>query len=90
MVFQSRSASTRRRRIALSRQGTYDQDAGPESSEDVEPVFSVHLRRGELALAFFTTITTFSSPRVVTLDELRIESSFPLDDATRRFCQERA
>ena len=30
---------------------------------------------------------TFSSPRLVTLDELRIESSFPLDAATRRFCE---
>jgi hypothetical protein len=58
----------------------------PDFAEDVDPVFCVHLRRGDLALAFFTTLTTFSSPRVVTLDELRIESSFPLDDATRRFC----
>jgi transcriptional regulator with XRE-family HTH domain len=63
---------------------------GPDFSENVEPVFSVHLRRGEVALAFFTTVTTFSSPRLVTLDELRIESSFPLDDITRRFCEERA
>jgi transcriptional regulator with XRE-family HTH domain len=63
---------------------------GPDLAENVDPVFSVHLRRGDVTLAFFTTITTFSSPRVVTLDELRIESSFPLDDATRRFCQAHA
>ena len=62
----------------------------PDFAEDVEPVFSVHLRRGDLALAFFTTITSFSSPRLVTLDELRIESSFPLDDVTRRFCEAHA
>jgi hypothetical protein len=61
--------------------------SGPDFTEDVDPVFTVHLQRGDVAIAFFTTITTFSSPRVVTLDELRIESSFPLDDATRRFCQ---
>ncbi len=60
---------------------------GPDFADPVEPVFSVHLRRGDVALAFFTTITTFSSPRLVTLEELRIESSFPLDDATRRFCE---
>lgn len=60
---------------------------GPAFTEEVDPVFSVQLRRGEVTLAFFTTITTFSSPRMVTLDELRIESSFPLDDATRRFCE---
>jgi transcriptional regulator with XRE-family HTH domain len=64
--------------------------ASPDFAEDLDPVFSVHLRRDGVALAFFTTITTFASPRVVTLDELRIESSFPLDDATRRFCQSRA
>lgn len=60
---------------------------GPDFAEELEPVFSVHLRRGEVALAFFTTITTFASPRVVTLDELRIESSFPLDEVTRRYCE---
>jgi transcriptional regulator with XRE-family HTH domain len=63
--------------------------SGPDFSEDVEPVFSVHLRRDQLVLGFFTTITTFSSPRIVTLDELRIESSFPSDDVTRRFCEKR-
>jgi transcriptional regulator with XRE-family HTH domain len=60
---------------------------GPDFTENVDPVFSVHLRRDDVALSFFTTITTFSSPRFVTLDELRIESSFPLDAATRRFCE---
>jgi transcriptional regulator with XRE-family HTH domain len=63
---------------------------GPDFTAEIDPVFSVHLRRGDVTLAFFTTITTFSSPRVVTLDELRIESSFPLDEATRRFCQAHA
>jgi transcriptional regulator with XRE-family HTH domain len=62
----------------------------PDFAEDVDPVFSVQLRREDVSLAFFTTITTFSSPRLVTLDELRIESSFPLDDVTRRFCEARA
>jgi len=56
-------------------------------TQDVQPVFSIQLRRADVALAFFTTITTFSAPRIVTLEELRIESSFPLDDATRRFCE---
>jgi transcriptional regulator with XRE-family HTH domain len=62
----------------------------PDFTERVDPVFSVHLRRDDVKLAFFTTITTFSSPQLVTLDELRIESSFPLDDATRRYCQAHA
>lgn len=62
----------------------------PDFAEDIDPVFSVQLQRGEVRLAFFTTITTFSSPRLVTLEEVRIESSFPLDDATRHFCETQA
>jgi len=62
----------------------------PDFTEDVDPVFSVHLRRDDIRLSFFTTITTFSSPRLITLDELRIESSFPLDRATRSFCETHA
>lgn len=62
----------------------------PDFSDDLEPVFSVHLCRDDIRLSFFTTITTFSSPRLVTLDELRIESSFPLDHATRVFCERHA
>ena len=45
-----------------------------------------HERDG-LRANFLVTITTFSSPRQVTLDELRIESCFPLDDATERLCR---
>jgi hypothetical protein len=62
----------------------------PDFTEAVDPVFTVHLRRNDVQLAFFTTITTFSSPSLVTLDEIRIESSFPLDDVTRRYCEARA
>jgi hypothetical protein len=40
-----------------------------------------------LELAFLTTVTVFNAPQNVTLDELRIESYFPLDDATARACE---
>lgn len=63
---------------------------GPDFTRDVEPVFTIQLRRGDIQLAFFTTLTTFSSPRLVTLEELRIESSFPLDAATRHYCEAQA
>jgi transcriptional regulator with XRE-family HTH domain len=62
----------------------------PDFSGAVEPVFTVQLRRDDLALAFFTTVTSFSLPRLVTLEELRIESAFPLDEATRSFCESAA
>lgn len=47
------------------------------------PLLEVRLRRGELALRFFTTITTLGTPLDVTVQELRIESYFPADTATR-------
>jgi hypothetical protein len=36
-------------------------------------------RKGDVELHFFTTFTT---PRDVTIEELRIECSFPANDAT--------
>jgi transcriptional regulator with XRE-family HTH domain len=43
----------------------------------------VQLRRGDVALDLFTTITTVGTPLDVTLQELRIETSFPATAAAR-------
>lgn len=48
----------------------------------------VHLRKGDLALSFFTTITTLGTPLDVTAQELRVEAYFPADDATARWVAE--
>jgi transcriptional regulator with XRE-family HTH domain len=48
------------------------------------PVLPIHVRRGEVSLALFTTIATLGTPRDVTLQEVRIECFFPMDDATSR------
>jgi hypothetical protein len=37
-----------------------------------------------LDLGLFTTLTTFGTPRDITLDELAIELFYPADDATER------
>jgi hypothetical protein len=42
----------------------------------------VTLRRDNVELSLFTTLTTFGTPRDVTLDELAVELFFPADDAT--------
>ncbi len=47
------------------------------------PVLPMHFRKGAAMLRLFTTITTLGTPQDVTLQELRIESFFPMDDATR-------
>ncbi len=36
--------------------------------------------------SFVTTVTAFSAPQNVTLEELRIESYFPRDEGTERIC----
>lgn len=62
----------------------------PDFSALSEPTLTLRLRRGDLALGFLTTMTVFNAPQNVTLDELRIESYFPLDDATTRACEQMA
>jgi len=48
----------------------------------LSPILNFVLRKGEIELRFFSTWTTFGTPYDVTLEELRIESSFPADEAT--------
>jgi len=59
-------------------------------SRDLEsmpaPVLTLVFRSRLGELRFFETITTFSMPRDVTLDELRIECAFPADDHTAAAC----
>jgi transcriptional regulator with XRE-family HTH domain len=53
---------------------------------EASPVLTLVFRSDEGELRFFETITTFSTPRDVTLDELRIECAFPADDHTAAVC----
>ncbi len=61
--------------------------AQPDFEAENTSTLAVRLQRGELAVAFMTTITTFAAPQSVGLDELRIESYFPLDEAARVLCE---
>jgi len=51
------------------------------------PLLTTIFRKAGIELRFFSTITTFGAPHDVTLEELRIESSFPADDATAATCR---
>lgn len=51
------------------------------------PLLTVVFRRDDRQLRFFSTITTFATPRDVTLDELQIECVFPADEATAELCR---
>ncbi len=50
-----------------------------------DPMLSLELRVGDTSLRLFTTFTTFGTPQDVSLQELRIDMSFPADEMTRRF-----
>lgn len=58
----------------------------PDFSKRASATFRIGFEFGDARLSFLTTITTFSAPQNVTLDELIIESYFPLDDATEAMC----
>ena len=50
--------------------------------DSAAPVLPMHFRKGEVSLKLFTTIATLGTPQDVTAQELRIESFFPMDEAT--------
>lgn len=47
------------------------------------PVLPMHFQKGKTTLRLFTTIATLGTPQDITLQELRIESFFPMDDEAR-------
>ncbi len=47
------------------------------------PFFTINYRWNNSTLRLFSTLTTFGTPQDVALQELRIESFFPADEATR-------
>lgn len=57
-------------------------------ADQAEPFLPIRLGLDDgTELSFLTTITAFNAPHNVTLDEIRIESWFPSDDATTAWCQ---
>jgi transcriptional regulator with XRE-family HTH domain len=58
----------------------------PEEAQ--APVLIIHFRRAETSLRLFTTIATLGTPHDVTLQEIRIECFFPVDDPTAQLFQD--
>jgi hypothetical protein len=56
----------------------------PPAEPAITPVLPMHFRKGTTDLRLFTTIATLGIPQDITLQELRIESFFPMDEATAR------
>jgi hypothetical protein len=64
-------------------------DVSPRSSGEPSsnPLWAITYRKDGQELRFFWTITTFGTAQDVTLQEMRIECSFPADEATDRLCR---
>jgi transcriptional regulator with XRE-family HTH domain len=60
---------------------------GAESAA-ASPVLAMHFRKGGVDLRLFTAIATLGTPQDITLQELRIESFFPMDDATAKLLRD--
>jgi transcriptional regulator with XRE-family HTH domain len=57
------------------------------NSAHTGPVLAMHFYKDDASLRLFTTIATLGTPQEVTLQELRIECFFPMDDATAKLLQ---
>jgi transcriptional regulator with XRE-family HTH domain len=56
----------------------------PLEEEGQSPVLPIHFLHKATSLRLFTTIATLGTPRDVTLQEVRIEFFFPMDEPTAR------
>ena len=54
----------------------------PDATAHSTPILPVVLRKDDLTVRFFTTITTLGTPQDITLQGLRVECFFPADEAT--------
>ena len=62
----------------------------PNFTEPSDATLSLWFEYAGSRFGFLTTVTVFQAPQNVSLQELQIESYFPLDDATARLCEELA
>ncbi len=62
----------------------------PNPETPLMPVIPVSFRKGSKTFAYFSAVTTLGTAQDVTLQELRIESFFPMDAETERNAEELA
>jgi hypothetical protein len=69
--------------VLRDRHDVADLLARPDTSRSHEPVIDLSFAVAGVELSFFSVISTIGTPIDVTAQELRIETFFPADDATR-------
>ncbi|MDQ7807587.1 helix-turn-helix transcriptional regulator [Amycolatopsis sp. A133] len=61
-----------------------------DATAPVLPIVPIRYERDRRRFDYFSTVTTLGTPQDVTLQELRIECFFPMDDETREHARELA
>jgi len=64
--------------------GVRDALSSAPNEPQTSPVLAMHFQKGKDSLQLFTTIATLGTPQDLTLQELRIECFFPMNDATAK------
>jgi hypothetical protein len=68
----------------LSYPGVKESLATPSAETVAAPFLPMRFEKGDVALELFTTLATLGMPQDATLQEMRIESFFPVNEKTRR------
>ncbi len=71
-------------------EGVAELTQGAAVEESPRPLLPIHLRKADVSLHLFTTIATLGTPQDITVQEIRIESFFPMDEPSAQFFRERA
>jgi len=83
------SDSSRESSALLARLLSYDGLAelahGAAIEDTPKPLLPIHIRKDATVLNVFTTIATHGTPQDITVQEIRIESFFPIDEGTAKF-----
>jgi transcriptional regulator with XRE-family HTH domain len=66
----------------LARPGIPERWRAPDLTAAPLPVIPVTFRKDQLAVSYFSMVTTVGTPQDVTAQEIRLESFFPADEAT--------
>ena len=69
--------------------GTPAYERFPSRQDAADLLVPIHVRKDDLELRLFCTYMTLGTPQDVTLQELRIETFFPADEASERTWHER-
>jgi transcriptional regulator with XRE-family HTH domain len=69
----------------LSYDGLRELSSSPAVEDAPRPLLPILLRKSEVSLNLFTTVATLGTPQDITVQEIRIESFFPMDEPTAVF-----